>query len=353
MHSRKSLIAFSMSVLITVCASAQDRLTVVSWGGAYGSAQKQYMIDPYTKKTGVEILFTDYSGGVAEMKAQVEANRIVWDAVDIEAIDLERACSEGYLEVLDFDDLPPGDDGVAATEDFFPDALASECGVGVIYWGTIYAYRDDANAGSKPSTIADFFDTKAFPGKRGMRKRPQVNMEWALLADGVPKDKVYEVLATDAGQQRAFAKLDSLKSDSVWFDSWSQAPQLLADGGAVMVQSANGRIYSAIVEENQPFEIVWDGFLFDLDVWSILHGSANKAAAWDFIKFATGTVPLAGMQEVAYGPTRRSSASHIDAEVQSKLPTAHLDEGMRANAEFWADYGESLGEKFNQWLLLP
>ena len=37
-----------------------------------------------------------------------------------------------------------------------------------------------------------------------MRKRAQINLEWALIADGVAMSKVYEVLETEAGQKRAF-----------------------------------------------------------------------------------------------------------------------------------------------------
>ena len=33
------------------------------------------------------------------------------------------------------------------------------------------------------------------------------------------------------------------------------------------------------------------------------------------------------------------------------LPTAHIDIGLKADGIFWADFGESLGEKFNEWLL--
>ena len=36
------------------------------------------------------------------------------------------------------------------------------------------------------------------------------NVEWALICDGVPKDEIYEVLETDEGQARAFAKLDTI-----------------------------------------------------------------------------------------------------------------------------------------------
>ena len=219
-----SLLAGAL-VLAAQGASAQD-LTVTSFGGAYGAAQKEHMIDPYVESSGTNILFEDYGGGVAEMKAQSESGNIQWDVVDIEVIDLERACSEGYVAVIDHSILPPGDDGTPASEDFIPEAL-HECGVGNIVWSIIFAHADDAYPDGGPTTIADFFDTEAFPGKRGLRKRPQVNLEWALLADGVAPEEVYETLATEEGQQRAFDKLATIKDDIVWYDSWSQAPVLL------------------------------------------------------------------------------------------------------------------------------
>jgi putative spermidine/putrescine transport system substrate-binding protein len=332
-------------------ALAQESLTVVSWGGAYGEAQKKHVIEPYQKDTGVRVLFEDYTGGVAEIKAQVESGNIQWDVVDFEVIDLERACSEGLLEEIPRDILPPGVDGTPAEEDFIPEALASECAIGNIVWSVVFAYNERTIGDTRPASIQDFFDTKKIPGKRAMRKRPQVNMEWALLADGVPPAQVYDVLATPEGQQRAFDKLDSIRKDLVWFDSWSQAPQLLNDGGAVLVQSANGRFYDSIRQENKPFVIVWDGHVYDLDAWAIVKGSPKKELALKFIAYATGSKPLAGMPDIAYGPTRKSSMPLADQTAAPHLPTAHLEKGIQAGSEFWADYGESLGEKFNEWLL--
>lgn len=335
---------------LSLPALAED-LTVVSFGGAYGAAQKKSMIDPYVAAKGTNILFEDYSGGVAEMTAQVESGNIQWDVVDIEAVDLERACSEGLLEVIPRDILPPGDDGTPAAEDFYPASLSNECGVGIMFWALIYAYNTETIKGGTPTTVADFFDTAKFPGKRALRKRPQGAMEWALIADGVPAAEVYDVLATDEGQARAFAKLSTIKDDLVFYDSWSQAPQLLNDGGAVMAQVANGRIFVAIKEEGRPFVMVWDNNLYDQDVWSILKGTPRLEAALDFVAFATGTKAVAGMQEVAYGPSRKSAMALIDPAIVGDLPTAHIDEGTQIDGLFWADYGETLSEKFNQWLL--
>ena len=338
-----AIIISSITISSTVYA---ESLTVVSFGGAYGAAQKKHMIDPFVKKYGVKVLFEDYSGGVAELKAQVESGNVKWDVLDIEYIDLARACSEGMLEELPLDSLPKGENGVAAKDDFIDNAL-NECAVGNIVWSIVTGYRNDIS--KKPTTIKDFFDTKKIPGKRAMRKRPQVNLEWALLADGVAKSKVYEVLATEAGVTRAFKKLDTIKKDVIWFDSWSQVPQLLNDGSVVLAQSANGRLYDAIKKKEGDFAIMWDGQVYDLDGWAIPKGSKNKDAAWKFIRFSTNTIPLSGMQDVSYGPTRKSSRKYLTEEVKPNLPSAHLTKGVKVDGDFWADNGSALAERFTAW----
>src|SRR5690606_4275259 len=167
----KKLSALCAAVLATglaasVPAAAQQTLTVVSFGGAYGAAQQVHQINPYMEATGNKVLFENYTGGVAEIKAQVESGNIQWDVVDIETIDLERACSEGLLEVMPRDILKAAPDGTPAEQDFIPDALVNECGVGEIVWSTVFAYNHDTLKGDKPTTMQDFFDLKKFPGKR-------------------------------------------------------------------------------------------------------------------------------------------------------------------------------------------
>ena len=71
---------------------------------------------------------------------------------------------------------------------------------------------------------ADFFDAEKFPGKRGLKKAPKALLEMALMGDGVPADQVYEALATPEGLDRAFAKLDTIKRDVVWWESGARHP---------------------------------------------------------------------------------------------------------------------------------
>jgi putative spermidine/putrescine transport system substrate-binding protein len=337
---KKIVLAASLAVASLL---ASDPLTVISFGGAYGAAQKKHMIDPYVEKTGAKILFDDYKGGTAEIKAQVDSGSVKWDVIDVEYIDLEKACSEGLLEKIGSSFLPKGADGVAAKNDFYPIALSNECAVGNIFWATVYAYNDKFIGAKKPTSIKDLFDLKKFPGKRAFRKRAQINLEWALIADGVAPKDVYEVLETDKGVKRAFAKLDTIKDSIIWFDSWSQAPQLLNDGSAIMAQAANGRLTE--------FHVVWDGQAFDLDGWAVIKGTKKLEEAKKFVAFATGTKPLSGMKDVNYGPTRKSGSALLTKAEQQNLPTAHLEEGFKVNGGFWSDYGTELNEKFNAWLL--
>ncbi|MCE3250863.1 MAG: polyamine trasnporter, periplasmic polyamine-binding protein [Geminicoccaceae bacterium] len=227
---------------------AADQLTVVSWGGAYATSQIKAYHEPFAKETGVEMLSEDYNGGLAQIRAQVESGNVTWDLVDLELSDVVRGCDDGLLEELDLAELPPAPDGTPAEEDFIEGTL-HDCAVSTIIWSTVFAYDDTKFPDAKPATIADLFDLEKFPGKRGLKKNPKVNLEFALMADGVPADEVYDVLSTEEGVERAFAKLDTIKDQVVWWEAGAQPPQLLADGEVAMTTAFNGRLYDAMVNE--------------------------------------------------------------------------------------------------------
>ena len=333
-------------------------LTIVSWGGAYTKSQIKAYHEPYTKKTGTKINSEDYSGGLAEVKAQVESKNVKWDLVDVELSDAIRGCDEGILEPIDPSILPPAPDGTPAAEDFIDGAI-SECAVANIVWSTIYAYDKTKFKGNPPKTMADFFNVKDFPGKRGMRKGPKPNLEFALMADGVAPGDVYKMLSTPEGVNRAFAKLDLLKDDVVWWTAGAQPPQLLADGEVTMTTAYNGRIFGAVASEGKPFEIVWDGQILDLDLWVIPKGAPNKEEALKFIAFSTDTQRLADQAKyISYGPARKSSGALIGKFQDGKIdmaphmPTAaaNMKVSLLNDFAFWADNQDQLNERFTAWL---
>ena len=358
MKLKHMLIGAVSAAALSSVALAEGQLTVVSWGGAYTKSQVEAYHKPFIAETGVQIISEDYNGGLAEVKAQVEAGNVTWDIVDVELSDAVRGCDEGLFEPLDLDMLPAGADGTPAEDDFI-DGTLHECAVANIIWSTIFAY-DSSVLPAGPTTLEDFFDLTAFPGKRGMRKTPKANLEMALMADGVPADEVYDVLATDEGVDRAFAKLDTIKDEIVWWEAGAQPPQLLADGEVVMTTAYNGRIFNAIAGEDQPFVIVWDGQVWDLDLWAIPKGAPNAELAKEFLVFSTMTEQLAAQASwISYGPARKSSAplvSHYvdrpDLPMGPQMPTApeNFESALQNDFEFWADRQDELNERFNAWL---
>lgn len=350
--------AVSLSAMTMASAALASDLTVVSWGGAYTKSQVEAYHKPWMAATGKSIVSEDYNGGLAEIKAQVETGSVTWDVVDMELSDAVRACDEGLIEVIDPSILPAGADGTPASEDFI-EGTVTECAVGTIVWSTVYAY-DTSVLPEGPTTVADFFDLEKFPGKRGLRKGVKPNLEMALMADGVPASEVYEVMATEEGIERAFAKLDTIKDSVVWWEAGAQPPQLLADGEVVMTTAYNGRIFNAVAAEDKPFEIVWDGQVWDLDLWVIPKGSKNLDAALDFVAFSTATEQLAAQASwISYGPVRKSSTPLIGAyatkpelAMAPQMPTApeNFGNALQNDFEFWADNQEELNERFNAWL---
>ncbi|MEM0923667.1 MAG: polyamine ABC transporter substrate-binding protein [Pseudomonadota bacterium] len=359
MKLKHMLIGAVSGVAIASTAMAADSITVVSWGGAYTKSQVEAYHKPFIAKTGKQIISEDYNGGLAEIKAQVEAGNVTWDLVDVELSDAVRACDEGLAEPIDKSVLPAAPDGTPAVDDFISGTLDVECAVPTIVWSTIYAY-DSSKMADGPSSIADFFDLEKFPGKRGIRKSPKANLEMALMADGVAAAEVYDVLGTSEGVDRAFAKLDSIKEVVVWWEAGAQPPQLLADGEVTMTTAYNGRIFNAVAAEDRPFEIVWDGQVWDLDLWIIPKGAPNKDLAMDFVKFSTDTQRLADQASwISYGPTRMSSAplvasyhSKPDLKMGPQMPTApeNFENALQNDFEFWADNQDELNERFNAWL---
>jgi putative spermidine/putrescine transport system substrate-binding protein len=354
---KKLLILSTALTGVAFAASAGD-LTVVSWGGSYATSQIEAYHKPFTEKTGIKVISVDADNPATPIKAQVEAGNVSTDVADVELSDAVRLCDEGLLEPIDPAMLPPAPDGTPATEDFIPGAL-SECAVANIVWSTVYAYDTTKFSGDAPTTMADFFDTAKFPGKRGLRKGAKANLEMALMADGVPAGEVYDLLETDEGVARAFAKLDTIKGDVVWWEAGAQPPQLLADGEVAMTTAYNGRIFNAAAGEGKPFQIVWDGQIMDFDLFVVPKGAPNKDAAMEFIAFATDTQRLADQAKwISYGPARKSSGPLVGlyqdgkTEMGPQMPTAaaNLKNALVNNFEFWADRDVELNERFNAWL---
>ena len=357
---KQTLLASAVTAAMVSTASATE-LVVVSWGGAYTESQQKAYHEPYmANNPGITIINDDSgSGALAKLRAMKEAGNVTWDLVDMTGSAAMTACEEGLADEIDHDAvLADAPDGTSASADF-GDLIISPCFIPQIVYSTTFGYRTDKVGDNPPTSINDVFDLEKYPGKRSLEKRAVNNMEWALLADGVPSDEVYDVLSTDAGVKRAFAKLDTIKDSVVWWEKGAQTPQLLADGEIVMGSTYNGRLFSLIVEEKQPVAMMWDWQVYDLDGWVVPKGTKNKAEVMKYLKFATDTQRLADQSKyISYGPARASSAplvgkhAALGIDMGPHMPTApaNAKNTLLYNIEFWADNNDDLNEKFYAWL---
>ncbi|GHC66728.1 ABC transporter substrate-binding protein [Neogemmobacter tilapiae] len=352
----KKLLVLS-TALTSFGLAAQADITVMSWGGSYETSQVEGYNKPYTAATGKNVTMMAVDNPATPIKAMVEAGNVTVDIADVEYADAIRLCDEGLVETIDPAMLPAGADGTPATEDFLPGAI-TDCAVASIVFSTVFAY-DTTKFPEGPKTMADFFDTAKFPGKRGMRKGAKANLEMALMADGVPAADVYATLETPEGVDRAFAKLDTIKGDVIWWEAGAQPPQLLADGEVAMSTAYNGRIFAAAVTEGKPFQVVWDGQVYEYDVFVIPKGAPNLEEAKEWLKFATSTEQLAAQAAwISYGPARKSSAPLVGlfndgkTEMGPHMPTSpeNMTNALPSSFEFWADRDAELTERFNAWL---
>ncbi|SNR62461.1 ABC transporter substrate-binding protein [Paracoccus sediminis] len=265
--NRKVLAAAAMLTVAGGAAQAQQ-MVFTSWGGTTQDAQTEFWAAPFSEKTGTAVVQdgpTDYG----KIKAMVEADATNWDVVDVEFDWALQAGNQGLLEPLDFTVIDK-----ASLDPRF----VSDYAVGSFYYSFVMGWNEANFPDAKPATLADLFDTAKFPGKRTFYKwsAPGV-IEAALLADGVAPDQLYPL-----DLDRAFAKLDTIKPDIIWWEGGAQSQQLLASGEAPVGFFWNGRL-AALAADGMPVGISWENNITAADALVVPKGAPNKDAAMAFI----------------------------------------------------------------------
>ncbi len=345
MFRRTMLNGTLAAAALPVVARAQGRdLTVVSWGGAYQDAQREVFFRPFQQQMRTRLLEETWDGGIGVLRSRIASGANTWDVVQVESEELLIGAEEGLFEPMDWA-------AIGGRDAYMPEAV-NDHGVGAILYSFIIAY-DRARMAQGPENWADFFDTAKFPGKRGMRRGPKTTLEMALLADGVQPLRVYSTLATPAGVDRAFRKLDSIKADLAWFERGAQPPQWLASGEVAMTVAYNGRIAAANATDGRNFAITWTNNLFTLDSWVIMKGSPNRARALEFLKFVGQPEVQAGLPpRIPYGVTAVGANGRLTSAVLAQLPTApaNIATALQINDRFWLDNLDRLTQRFNTWV---
>jgi putative spermidine/putrescine transport system substrate-binding protein len=318
----------------------QRELVVVSYGGAYQSAQRKAFFNPFEKKYHVRIREESWNGDLAKLKAMVQSGDVTWDVAVVEDYMVPLGGAENLYEKIDYSKVPRAALLPAATNAY---------GVASCFWSTVLAYNTNSFPGSThPSGWKQFWNVKAFPGARSLRDDPAGNLEIALLAAGVPKDKLYP-LDVDG----AFRSLDKSKpSIKVWWKAGKQPAQFLASGKVKIASAWSGRIFNAI-GAGKPEAIDWNGGIVSSDWWVIPRGAKHKDLAQKFIAFASSAGPQADLPKyMPYGPVNKKAIALIPPHILKNLPTApdNAAKEVFKNAAWWSKHQAEVLKRWNLWL---
>jgi putative spermidine/putrescine transport system substrate-binding protein len=336
------MIRLSVLALLAMFASAEARdLTVVGFGGGFQDNARKHLFQGYAASSGQPVKDDVYDGEQARIAAMVKTHDVTWDVVMVEAPEMVRGCEDGLYEKIDWT--------LINRAKFIPNGTAT-CGAGAVGWGVALFY-DKKRIGNGPMTYAQLWDTKTWPGKRLLRNSAKTTLEIALLADGVPRADIYKVLATQAGQDRAFAKLDAIKPDLMWWKSGAQPLQLVGSGDVAFAVGFVGRTAKA-VQDGAPYPLLWQTLLFSFDFWTVVKGSPNTTQAMKMIDYMTDPAPLRALaQDWAVSPATAAVAQ--DPAVRAKNPAMvaeHAEDGMFIDTDFWVQHGDDLERRFAAWV---
>jgi putative spermidine/putrescine transport system substrate-binding protein len=327
-----SLPAFSM---VAGTARAQSKeIRMIESGGKSGDSIEVGYIEPLTKKTGIKVI-RESPSSLGKLRALVESGQTSTVLFEMGSGSMVQARKLGLIEKIDWDAVAP-----AA---MFPEAR-NEHGFGYQYFSTIMAWR----AGQKePKTWAEFFDTKAFPGKRSVPDYPWYCLPFAVMATGVPADKLYP-LDVDA----AFKKLGEIKKDiSVWWKAGAQPPQLLKDNEVQYVICWSGRVVG-----DPAFGLNFAGGMADLSYFGIVKNSTagDKAAAYKLMHEMSLPENQAKAAEViSYTGPSPELDPLLPKDKLWQFPTSKQNKAVQwfQNAEWWADNGEAVNKKWEAFKL--
>jgi len=325
-------------------AGAAGKLVIRTIGGSYEEANVKAIFEPFTQATGIEIVKVPATLG--KLLAMFESGNIELDIVDAGELGVLSLSQKGALEKINYKSWK-----LTNPDDFEPITRRDDM-IANIYFSTVLGYNSQTfPTGKQPRSWAEFWDLKKFAGPRMLADMASgaADLEFALLADGVPRDKIYPI-----DVNRAFKALDRVRpAIRKFWDTGALSAQMLADKEVVLGSIWNGRL-QAVADKGAPLAIEWNEAMLQTQFWSILKGAKNLENAQRFIEFACQPeIQASHAKHIPYGPTNRQAFKSIPADVSSRLPSnpEHKAKAFVQNGKWWADNRSTVSERWSQWLL--
>jgi putative spermidine/putrescine transport system substrate-binding protein len=309
-----------------------------SYGGVWERSWKKAFFDPFTAQTGIQVK-TVPGVSFAKLKAQVQNRNYEWDLINLNDSEYAQAVTENLIEKLD---------RTITKADQLPKNVVREYGITTYALGTNLVYRKDKVPNGGPQSWADFWDVKKFPGPRCLYERSFTCLAWALLADGVPKDKLYPM-----DLDRAFRKMDEIKPHiKVWWRDGSQSQQLIRDGEVDMIGMWSARAVD-LIDDKVPLEIVWNGAELFWTNTCMPKGDPNAKTAWEFVNFIAQAKPQADFcMLLPYGPANPAARALMKESRLRQTPAWPDNEkvSFQHDSVWLAPRLAKIRERWSQWI---
>src|SRR6516165_1308486 len=313
--TRRNLLIAGSAVLATPYLSsrparAAGQVVIRNPGGAWSDTQKKYIYEPFTKETGIEVVIVPTT--LTKMLAMVKSGNNELDVAD--------AGYDGLVELDKAKALAPID--YAAWKYAKPDEIPEE------YW-----------------------DTKKFPGARMLQDMAAgtPNLEFALIADGVPMDKVYPI-----DIERGFKSMSRIKPYiKKFWDTGALSAQMLADRDVVLGSIWNGRL-QAIADKGAPVAIDWTQHMLSIQAYGIFKDAKNLKNAQLYVDYAMQAKAQVGMpKELNYGPTSIEAFDMLTAAQKANLPGSpeNMKRCFIQDVNWWSDNRAKVNATWSKWIL--
>jgi putative spermidine/putrescine transport system substrate-binding protein len=325
-------------------AMAEEAVSYASYGGAYQEGVRKAILDHLPADHGMTV--TDYvlSGGIRDIRTKVKANAVDIDVAELYGGLCDIAAKEGLIEPLDYSKIPNAA-GI-------PEHLRKEHSIGFTAYSTVLAYNTDVYGDNPPKNWADFFDVEKFPGTRAIGGTyPSTNMEIGLLADGVPKDKIYPL-----DLDRSLKKWEDFKPNiAVRWSTGAQATQLATSEEVDMLTIWAARIDAAI-KEGAPYAYTLNDAVMDVECLVVPKGSPNPEGAMRLINHLLDPKYQANLPDhIPYGPMNQEAFKQglISPEKAKNVVTSteNIAKQLILDSAYWAEHEAEAQTKWDGVML--
>jgi putative spermidine/putrescine transport system substrate-binding protein len=344
--TRRSLLgALAAPAILQRPARAQAAsVNVAGYGGALNDTLTKLFAEPFSAQSGISVKFgSGASLALAKLQA-LSGAPAQWDIINLTGSEYVAAVRDKLIEPYDY--------GIIDASHVPPEYRESH---GIKFALFLFAMcwdRKKIPDDQAPKNWAEFWDTKRWPGKRSMDANVSDGsaLELALLADGVPLDKLFPL-----DVERALRRLDRLGRDNIiWYGANQEPIQQLTSGAVTLATAFHGRVLLANKAGAQL------GFTPDYsgvsgNYYCVSSASANKAAAFRFLDYMLTNVPadVEYMKATAYAIPNTAALPLLPPDIAAILPTNPALQGkvfIKSDA-WWAANLDATVQRFKEWQL--